>query len=258
MGWLVIPGAMVAAALLGYNKIVFGSPFDLGYGHSELWMGEHSQGFMSITRPTWEALWGMTFSPFRGLFLLSPLLLLAVPGFVLWWRTREERAAWWVALSSSMLIFLFNVSSVMWWGGYAVGPRYALPMLPFLALGLVFPFRDWGERTWLRGLATVLYLWSFLATWGMSLANQSYPPDTIANPYLGYLLPAWSTGNIARNLGMFVKLPGLSSLVPLVVVAVVLIGMLAVFAKQGSLPETRVISDGSTSDEVARKPSPIA
>lgn len=242
LGWLAAPGALVAAGLLLYNKAVFGSFFDLGYGHSELWMGEHSQGFMSITRPTLEAAWGITFSPFRGLFLLSPLLLLAFPGFVLWWRSKQQRAAWWVAAVSSALVFLFNISSVMWWGGFAVGPRYALPMVPFLALPVVFVFLAWGQHAWLRALAVVLYLWSFAATWGMTLAEQGYPPDTIRNPYVDFMIPNWLAGNIARNLGMFAKLPGVWSLAPLLIVGVVMVGGMA-WLGRGSAFQDAAIRD---------------
>jgi len=83
IGWVVLTGALVAAGWMIYNNAVFGSPFELGYSHSELWTEQHHAGFMSLTWPHWEAIWGITFSPFRGLFVLSPLLLLAVPGFIL-------------------------------------------------------------------------------------------------------------------------------------------------------------------------------
>ena len=41
---------------------------------------------MSLSLPTLDGIWGITFSAYRGLFLLSPWLLLALPGFVIWWR----------------------------------------------------------------------------------------------------------------------------------------------------------------------------
>lgn len=235
LGWIILPGAAVAFALLAYNKVVFGSWFDLGYGHSELWMQEHSVGFMSLTLPHPEAIWGITFSPYRGLFLLSPLLLLALPGFWLWWRSKEYRAAFWVSLAITAAIFWFNVSSAMWWGGFAVGPRYALPMLPFLSLAIVFVFRQWGRETWLRILTGLLYGWSLAATWGLTLAEQAFPPDTIRNPLLEYALPNWQIGNIARNLGMFMRLPGVLSLIPLLLIILILLGLIGWLSR--STPE---------------------
>lgn len=232
LAWVALPGLVVAAALLVYNNAVFGSPFELGYSFSELWVDEHSTGFMSLTVPSLTALYGVTFGLFRGLFVLSPVLLLAVPGFVQWWRSKEERAAWWVALLITLVILWFNISSSMWWGGFAIGPRYMLPMLPFLALGLIFPLRAWGERTWFRVLAGLLGAWSLVATWGLTLAEQAFPPDNLYNPLAQWALPNWAVGNIARNLGMFVDLAGPLSLLPLLLVVGLLLGWLTLAARQ--------------------------
>jgi hypothetical protein len=216
IAWVILTGMAVAAGWMAYNQAVFGSPLALGYSHSELWQEQHQTGFMSLSLPRWEALWGITFSGYRGLFVLSPLLLLSVPGFVLWYRSGENRAEFWTMLFSIVATFLFNSSSVMWWGGYAVGPRYLLPMLPFMALPMVLVFRAWGRQPWLRILTAVLALWSLVATWGLALADQAFPPDTIHNPLRDYAWPSWQQGNIARNLGMFLHLSGVPSLLPLV------------------------------------------
>jgi len=198
--WVILTGALIAAGWMTYNTAIFGSPLELGYSHSELWTEQHHTGFMSLTRPHWEAIWGITFSAFRGLFVLSPLLLLVVPGFILWYRSGEHRPEFWVALTSVLAMFLFNSSSIMWWGGFTVGPRYLLPMLPFMALPIVFVFREWGDRVWMRVLGIPLCAWSLIATWGLTLAEQAFPPDTFRNPLVEYAWPNWQTGNIARNL----------------------------------------------------------
>jgi hypothetical protein len=215
IGWVVLTGVLVAFAWMAYNTAVFGSPLDLGYSHSELWTEQHHTGFMSLTLPRWEAMWGITFGLFRGLFVLSPLLLLALPGFALWWRSGEYRLELWSALTSVVAMFLFNSSSIMWWGGFAIGPRYLLPMLPFMALAMIFVFRDWEKRKWIRTLGIVFFAWSLIATWGLTLAEQAFPPDTLRNPLVEYAWSNWRMGNIARNLGMFLHLPGVVSLLPL-------------------------------------------
>jgi hypothetical protein len=226
--WMVIPAALIGAGWLWYNNSVFGGPLKLGYSGSTLWEAQHSTGFMSLTWPHWEAAWGMSFGVFRGLFVLSPLLLLAVPGFVLWFRSKKLRAEAWVSLLSVLVFLLFNASSIMWWGGFSIGPRYLLPALPFAALGLVFVFAAWGRLLWMKMLAGLTFAWSAAATWGMSLAGQAFPPDTIRNPYTGYLLPNWLEGNLARSFGTILGLQGLSSLAPLLLVlaALALIGWL--------------------------------
>lgn len=219
--WVFIGLAACTAALMIYNNAIFGGPFKLGYSSSELWQQQHSAGFMSLTLPHWEAAFGITFSPFRGLFVLSPIMLLALPGFVLWWHSGEARAACLVSLFSALAMFLFNASSIMWWGGFAVGPRYFLPGLPFMALALVFVVDptargDLKARPfWLTLLILFLSAWSLVATWGLTLAEQAFPPDTIFNPLVEYALPNWLAGNIARNAGTVIGFKGYSSLLPL-------------------------------------------
>jgi hypothetical protein len=87
--WILLVGMppLVLAGL--YNWAIFGTFLPVGYEYSELWQDVHRQGFFSITMPTIEAMWGITFSPYRGLFYVAPFLLLSLPGFVCWWRTQS-------------------------------------------------------------------------------------------------------------------------------------------------------------------------
>ena len=235
MLWVIAPMAVCAAALLIYNNAVFGGPFKLGYNNSELWTREHSVGFMSLNFPHPAAAFGITFGVFRGLFVLSPLLLLAVPGFWRWARTHEFRAEWTVALLATLSMFLFNASSVMWWGGFAIGPRYVLPGLPFMALSLTYALR--AHKRWLAALTAVLFAWSFVATWGLTLAEQAFPSDSLYNPLVQYALPNWIKGNIARNVGTILGLRGPLSLAPLLVL-VVAIGLVTLWNNRRRTPNT--------------------
>ncbi|MCS6911181.1 MAG: hypothetical protein NZM11_11555, partial [Anaerolineales bacterium] len=101
------------------------------------------------------------------------------------------------------------------------GPRYLLPMLPFLALGVAFAVRKWGRAVWFRVLTAALLLWSFIATWGLTLAEQAFPPDNLLNPLVEHALPNWLAGNIARNAGTLMGLRSVWSLLPLLLLIVV-------------------------------------
>lgn len=218
IGWVTLTGGIVAAGWMVYNKTVFGGWLSLGYSNSELWVEQHHTGFMSLTMPSLAAGWGITFSAFRGLFVLSPILLMAFPGFWLWWKSGQRRAEFFVAAASTLSISLFNSSSIMWWGGFSIGPRYLLPMMPFMALPIIFVFQEWLDQVWARAAVATLSLWSLIALWGLTLAEQAFPSDAIRNPLIEYALPNWMAGNIARNLGTILGFRGVLSLMPLLIV----------------------------------------
>lgn len=221
------------AALVGYDLAAFGTPWPIGYAHSALWQDQHQQGFLSLTYPRLESLLGLTVSPFRGLFFFAPVLLAALVGIGFAWRQRASRVATLVALASFCLTLAFAASSAMWWGGFAVGPRYLLPGVPFLALPLGalvawLNSRRLAVRLGGLGLIGVLAASSLALVWATTFARQSFPPDTLREPLRAWVWPALNDGDIARNLGMALGLRGAASLLPLG--AIVAIGVVALAA----------------------------
>ncbi len=215
--WIVgaaLAGIPPLALMMAYNYAIFGTVLPVGYKYSELWQAEHQSGFMSLAGPNREALWGITFGVHRGLFLLAPVLLTGLAGFVAWWRARVYRRELAVCIWAVVSFLLFNGSSVMWSGGFGVGPRYLVPMLPFLAFGMGAFFAMWGVR-WLSRVALVTTGgWSFLNVWAQTIGGQSFPQYQ-PNPLLDYSLPELAAGNVARNLGMALNLGGWASVLPL-------------------------------------------
>jgi hypothetical protein len=229
---LTVPAALVAAGWMMYNTTVFGGPLSLGYSYSEQWIAQHYTGFMSLTTPSLAAVWGIMFGAFRGLFVLSPWLLLAFLGFWRWWRSKVYRAELGVALATFLAFFLFNASSIMWWGGFSIGPRYLLPALPFVALASVWALKraepadvaapKRAPEILVAGAWIAALVWSLVATWGLTLAGQAFPSDAIRNPLVEYALPRWLAGDIARNLGAVLGLSGLWSLLPWIAVLILI------------------------------------
>jgi hypothetical protein len=216
--WTVVWGALGALVpgtlLMAYDWAIFGSILPKGYLYSVNYHHLHDVGVVSITYPHAEALWGITFGSFRGLFFLSPILLLSIAGLVLWWRRRVYRPEWFVSTWAIVSLVLFNGSSIMWEGGFAVGPRYLVPMLPFMALGLGIAWEALATHRIGRLVVGVLTSWSAVAVWVETISGQSFP-DWTPNPLFNYSLPKFAAGDIARNLGMGVGLRGHLSLVPL-------------------------------------------
>ncbi len=239
--WLILPdrrwmAALVAGGLppglliMAYDWAIFRNVLPVGYMHSEMYTDIHSQGFISLVGPSAEALWGITFGSYRGLFFIAPILLLAVPGFVTWWRQGKYRREWGVCLWAVVSFILFNGSSVMWQGGYSIGPRYLVPMVPFMAVAMGACLIRWGDRRWVKLPAIVLGAWSVAAVWAETLGGQSFP-DWTPDPLFNYSIPNLMAGDVARNLGMALGQSHFASLVPL---AVILAGLAALWAIAGA------------------------
>ncbi|HET7876213.1 MAG TPA: hypothetical protein VFN71_11900 [Methylomirabilota bacterium] len=215
--WGALPLVLLFAA---YNIRIFGTPLPVGYRYHVEYQGMHAQGFMGITRPSWEALFGITLSPYRGLLFLSPVLALAIPGLVLLWRRPGERRTATLLTAVAAGFILYVGSYGYWSGGDAIGPRFLVPLLPFLMLPMA-PAMDALLRrragAWAVGLLIAL---SALNVWIQSVAGQRYPPyefrgEVVVNPTTQWALPLLRDGDVALNLGMMLGLRGLASLLPL-------------------------------------------
>jgi 4-amino-4-deoxy-L-arabinose transferase-like glycosyltransferase len=224
--WGALPLLLLFAA---YNLAAFDSPFPVGYRYHVEYQGVHARGFMGITAPTWAGVYGITLSPYRGLFFLSPVLLLALPGLVLLWRDRRERRT--AALLATVILgFILYVGSyAYWWGGDAIGPRFLVPAVPFMILAVSRAFDEWLERPVGRWLVGGLALLSGAHVWIQSVAGQRYPPyefrgRVVTNPTLDWALPLLREGDVAVNYGTILGLRGLVSLLPLLLAAALLLG----------------------------------
>lgn len=225
--WIALGGLPPLALLIGYDLIAFGTPLPIGYAHSVLWQEQHHSGFMSLTYPRLSGMWGLLGGLFRGLLVRAPWLLLALPGAMLWWRSGRQRAPLAIAIASALSLWLLYSASRMWWGGFGVGPRYIIPAIPFAAIPAVWlADRVWSRAFWRRVVLGLVAI-SALLVWAEALAGQQFPPDTIANPWLGWTLPAWIGGDVARNLGMALGLPGAWSILPLLLGVAILLLLLA-------------------------------
>jgi hypothetical protein len=226
----VILGALPLGLLfMAYNYTIFGTPMPVGYEYSTLWQDSHGTGFLSLTMPSLARYYGLTFSPIRGIFLISPFLLLFFPGLVLMWRRQSAQRSTTIAIFLAVFALLtFYASSVMWWGGHTVGPRYIVPIMPFMALPIIFAFNALLRRSWGIVLTSVLLVAAVLHVWALTIAGQSWPPqdafpltvEQMNEVFLltDYALPLLQQGNIARNYGgILLNLDGWSGLLPLVI-----------------------------------------
>jgi hypothetical protein len=233
----VVLGAIPLGLLFAaYNFAIFGTPLPAGYEYSTNWQGEHNSGFFSLGLPNLDRIYGLTLSPVRGIFVMSPFLILALWGIWLMFRKQpQQRGLLAVILLSCGFIFMYNASSVMWWGGFTIGPRYLIPMLPFMVLPIAFVLNVLLPRLWGKILVGGLVAASILSVGAMHIAGQGWPPveewpQTFAQMnahsiLLDHALPLLQSEDIARNYGTIIGLGGFTSLLPLLL-TIALIGLL--------------------------------
>ncbi len=147
-------GLGVGLALLGiYNFARFGSLTETGRGVDPMLAVEN--GYGTFVAPG-VGLVGLLFSPGKGLFLYAPIVVL---GLVVWPRFhRRHRHLSWMLASAALFRLLVIASRSDWHGGFSLGPRLLLVLVPFLIL----PLGSWLTDQVERGNRRRLRLFSWL------------------------------------------------------------------------------------------------
>src|SRR3954452_16359152 len=130
--------------VLGFNTWAFGNPFHLAYsgvalnpGAGGVEQSSGDSGFFTLHLPSFRVSVELLLSQ-KGLFVLTPVVACGIAGCVLLWR-RGFRA-------EAVLISALSVVEVVWnsghnglymsLGGFVPGPRFLIPLLPFLCFAL--------------------------------------------------------------------------------------------------------------------------
>jgi hypothetical protein len=170
----VFAGGAIAGVLplLLYNLWAFGSVSTTSYanavdrqgftGHDTL--GLNSGGFFGIGWPDPRVALELVASP-RGLLGLTPVVVMGFAGIVLLHR-RGRRAEAWTIAALALAFFVYDTGYWLPFGGGSPGPRFLIPMLPFLAIGFA--------ESWRRLPATTLVLATCSAV-VMAVGTLTYP-----------------------------------------------------------------------------------
>ncbi|PYQ32958.1 MAG: hypothetical protein DMF57_10985, partial [Acidobacteria bacterium] len=137
-----------------------------------------------------DALYGITVSPYRGLFYFAPVLIAALGGFVLWFRSGQQRRALVAVAIVSAAFFLFNISFNGWEGGFGIGARYLVPLIPLWGLAMLH------LRGWLRTVFIVLAVLSFVFNFAAAAVDPQ-PSGTIPRPLTQYIFPLLIHGHFS-------------------------------------------------------------
>ena len=124
-----LPIAILGLALAGYNYIRFGDIWQTGY--------HFAPGQEGFSTPLWWGVLGLTISPARGFVWYNPPALLALFGWLRFYRTHRP-LSWLIVVVIATHLLAFGMWWE-WWGGYGWGPRFLLPIVPGIIL-VCLPF----------------------------------------------------------------------------------------------------------------------
>jgi len=186
--------------LIQFHWSAFGAPWSTPYGHLEnpSFVQDIAPGFMGISLPSKERVYGSLFAPYLGLLFWAPWIALAlVP--------RRH-----VAYAVVAYYLVFQVTHALWRSGWVVGPRYITPIVPFAAVCAALLLR---ERPRLLPVFGGLGAAAVAATGLASSVCQGFPLE-VKNPLREVVWPLLTHGYSARNPLQALGVPGLWSALP--------------------------------------------
>ena len=178
MGSFVLGGLIPALFLATYNNVNFGSPLTLSYAFAinYPWAGNFFSTFSWPLLPGLQALlvWGEGGGKCdptcynQGIFLLSPIMLLALPGF--WGYFRRARRPFWLT-TTIFLVYLLLFAKHFTAHGFTGDGRYLIPFLSLLAIPLAYAV-DWLLRPSQNPLRLAVFAFITYGLFFLSLRNM--------------------------------------------------------------------------------------
>jgi hypothetical protein len=148
-----LPLLLLGGGLLAYNWLRFGAWLETGY--------HFAPGQEGFTTPLWWGIPGLTLSPARGIAWYAPLTWLGVWGLFYLYR-RHSHLAQLILLVIGFHLVVFG-AWWEWWGGYAWGPRFLLPLMPLWTLAsLPLIARALSMSGVVRWLVALVAAWGLL------------------------------------------------------------------------------------------------
>jgi len=266
-GALVLGALVPGLVLMAHNTAYLGGPLELSYGHLST---DHQveglrQGFFGYSKPKWMEFKELSFGTYRGLFLVAPPTLVGLLGLAACARGGIMGSASRMALLG-VLAMLVSLSGYFFWhGGSSFGPRFLVPVIPWLVLGL--------STVWLQGRpgqavvaisAMLGFCFMLLGPAVCMIPHASPTPDYntikfLGEKFLNGQVPAYAGDlfgesflppdqrpvlGLGYNLGHVLGLKGTQSVLPFV------LGVLALLQ--------RVWSSGTSPSTGSVSPSPAA
>ena len=161
-------GVAVGLGLSGaYNWRRFGSLFSTGY-HEIAW-----------TTPFPLGLYGLLFSPGKGILVYTPMLILGLGAWAVFFR--RHRAEAWLMAGLWLAWLAFYAPYNFWTGGFNWGPRFLLPVLPFGFLPLGALLEESQTRLATALFAIIFAVGLFIQTPAILVDHSRYLYQVLAD-----------------------------------------------------------------------------
>ncbi len=189
-----------------YNVVCFGTPFTTNYRYQNpMFVGGSGALLGVLGKPSLSILAQILASPFRGLFVTAPVLVVGLAGLGTFYRRPGLRSD--AGLCAAIIVFfvLFNISFNGWHGGWAAVPRYLGPAMPFLALPIVFAYPRMPKSATILGIMSVATMFVITAVDAQPPLGNSRIGATPGraqwtyNPVTEYELPLLAHGRVSVN-----------------------------------------------------------
>jgi hypothetical protein len=169
-GWALvhyIRGVLPGAGLLWtYDWMAFGAPWHPSYRYvSTRYASDQRSGFFGIGTPNLHAVYEV-FVGNEGLLIISPVVAAGVAGLVLLGPKYKAEAI--VCATVAAAFVYVNCGYFLPYGGRSPGPRFLIPALPFLALGLAQAFARIPRATAALATLSVIAMTTLTLTWALS------------------------------------------------------------------------------------------
>jgi len=206
--------ALVPVVLLGaYHAAIYGSPWATGYHHviNPDFAAKHGRGLLGLGLPTLAGIREHMLAADTGLVWWAPTALLGLVGLVgLARRAPQEdlRAHGWVQ-GGIFALFLLITVSLSFTGGWRIGPRYLVVVLPTMIPGLAWVLARIRARRIGFALVVAVVTWSWIVNtlaanlWPhLDPTNVDYPVGEVLVPLLRGgarpydLLSSWGAGQL--------------------------------------------------------------
>jgi len=174
-----------------YNAVCFGGPFQSSYAYANDAVMVRVDGSL-FGVPRFATMAAMLFLPYRGLFVSSPVMLMALPGAVVLFRAKQLRPEALLCVAVSVVFFVWMAGFRAWYGGSTIGPRYLLPAFPFFFMLAVCALQCCPR------IFAVLGALSILINTGITVIGNEIPCK-VMNPLADVIVPNILRGAVSIN-----------------------------------------------------------